>query len=42
MDIEVKNSVKPVDYNESMKILERRVMDVFIGKKKRVFMDFGT
>jgi len=34
MDIEVKNSVKPVDYNESMKILERRVMDVFIGKKK--------
>ena len=33
MNIEVKNSVKPVDYVESMKILERRVDDVLLGKK---------
>ena len=34
MNIEVKNSLKPVDYNESMKILEKRVDDVFKGKSK--------
>ena len=34
MDIEVKNSIKPVDYIESMKVLEKRVTDVFAGKKK--------
>ena len=33
MNIEVKNSVKPVDYIDSMKILEKRVEDVFSGKK---------
>jgi len=33
MNIEVKNSVKPVDYSDSMKILEERVDDVFSGKK---------
>jgi len=33
MNIEVKNSVKPVDYVESMKILEKRVDDVLLGKK---------
>ena len=33
MNIEVKNSVKPVDYSDSMKILERRVSDVFLDKK---------
>ena len=33
MNIEVKNSVKPVDYIESMKILEKRVEDVSLGKK---------
>ena len=33
MNIEVKNSVKPVDYIDSMKILEERVNDVFLGKK---------
>ena len=33
MSIEVKNSLKPVDYAESMKILEQRVMDVSLGKK---------
>ena len=33
MNIEVKNSVKPVDYTKSIKILERRVHDVFLGKK---------
>ena len=33
MNIEVKNSVKPIDYIESMKVLEQRVNDVFLGKK---------
>ena len=33
MDIEVKNSVKRVDYKESMKILEKRVQTVLTGKK---------
>ena len=33
MNIEVKNSVKPVDYTKSMKILEKRVHDVFLGRK---------
>jgi len=36
MNIEVKNSQKPVDYNESMKILEKRVDDVFKEKKKEL------
>ena len=36
MKIEVKNSVKPVDYIKSMKILEKRVIDVFHGKKKEL------
>ena len=33
MNIEVKNSPKPIDYIESMKIMEQRVLDVFLGKK---------
>ena len=33
MNMEVKNSLKPVDYIDSMKILEKRVIDVFEGKK---------
>jgi len=33
MNIEVKNSVKAIDYLESIKILEKRVHDVFVGKK---------
>ena len=33
MKIEVKKSVKLIDYNQSMKILEKRVNDVFLGKK---------
>ena len=36
MNIEVKSSIKPVDYVESMKILERRVNDVFLEKKKEL------
>tara|TARA_Y100000590_G_scaffold322709_1_gene365484 strand:+ start:39 stop:656 length:618 start_codon:yes stop_codon:yes gene_type:complete len=36
MNIEVKNSVKPVDYNESMKILYKRVDDVLLGKKNEL------
>ncbi len=33
MSIEVKISVKPIDYLKSMKILEERVNDVYQGKK---------
>ena len=33
MNIEVKNSEKPIDYSKSMKFLEQRVNDVIIGKK---------
>ena len=33
MNIEVINSIKSVDYTKSMKILEKRVRDVFLGKK---------
>ena len=36
MSIEVKNSQKPVDYLESMKILEKRVDDVFLGKNREL------
>ncbi len=36
MNIEVKNSVKPIDYIESMKVLEQRVNDVFLGKKNEL------
>ena len=36
MTIEVKNSIKPVDYNESIKILEQRALDVFLGKKNEL------
>jgi len=36
MNIEVKNSIKPVDYLKSMKILEKRVEDVFLNKKKEL------
>ena len=37
MNIEVKNSVKPVEYTESMKILDARVNDVISGKKNELF-----
>ena len=33
MNIEVKNSIKPVDYNKSIKFLETRVEHVLSGKK---------
>ena len=33
MNIEVKNSVKPIDYTKSIKILEKRAHDVFLGNK---------
>jgi len=33
MNIEVKISVKPIDYIKSMHILEQRVLDVSLGKK---------
>jgi len=36
MNIEVKNSVKAVDYSESMEILEKRVTDVLSGEKKEL------
>ena len=34
MNIEVKNSMKPIDYAKSMKILEKRVQDVLFEKKE--------
>ena len=36
MNIEVKNSIKPVDYNKSTEILERRVEEVLLGKKNEL------
>jgi len=33
MNIQVKNTVKPIDYAKSIEILEQRVHDVFLGKK---------
>ena len=33
MKIEVKISIKPIDYIKSMEILEQRVADVYLGKK---------
>jgi len=36
MNIEVKNSVKPVDYIKSMKFLEKRACDVSLGKKNEL------
>ena len=36
MNIEVKNSVKPIDYNESMEFLNKRVEDVILGKKNEL------
>ena len=33
MNIEVKKATKPIDYMNSMKILEKRVEDVFLDKK---------
>ena len=36
MNIEVKNSVKAIEYSKSMKVLEKRVKDVFEGKKKEL------
>ena len=36
MNIEVKNSVKPVDYVKSTKMLEQRAKDVFLGKKNEL------
>ena len=36
MSIEVKNSIKSIDYDESMKILEKRVLDVSLGIKNEL------
>ncbi len=36
MNIEVKSSIKPVDYLESMRTLENRVLDVLSGKKREL------
>jgi len=36
MNIEVKSSIKPVDYTESIKTLESRVDDVFLDKKREL------
>ena len=36
MNIEVKSSIKPVDYTESIKTLESRVNDVLSGRKREL------
>jgi len=36
MNIEVKNSIKPLDYIESINLLEKRVDEVLLGKKKEL------
>jgi len=36
MNIEVKNSIKSIDYSKSMEILEKRVQDVYAGKKNEL------
>ena len=36
MTIEVKNSIKPVDYVKSIKMLEKRVDEVLSGKKNEL------
>ena len=36
MSIEVKNSIKSIDYDESMEILEKRVLDVSFGIKNEL------
>jgi len=36
MTIEVKNSIKPLDYIGSMNVLENRVNEVFLGKKNEL------
>ena len=36
MSIEVKYTIKPVNYVKSMKILEKRVQDVLLGKKEEL------
>jgi len=36
MNIEVKNSIKAIDYNKSMEILEKRVSDVYQESKKEL------
>ena len=36
MNIEVKNSVKPIDYNDSVNMLEKRANEVFVGKKSEL------
>ena len=33
MNIEVKNSIKPINYDKAIKVLEHRVLDVQLGKK---------
>ena len=33
MKIEVKHCIKPIDYEKSMLILEKRVKDVLLGKE---------
>ena len=38
MNIEVKYTIKPVNYVESMKILEKRVHDVLIEKKEELLL----
>tara|TARA_Y100000590_G_scaffold322205_1_gene364838 strand:+ start:44 stop:649 length:606 start_codon:yes stop_codon:yes gene_type:complete len=36
MTIELKNSIKPLDYDECIEILEKRVNDVFLGNEREL------
>jgi lipoyl(octanoyl) transferase len=36
MKIEVKNSIKPIDYSKAIEVLEQRVQDVLEGKKNEL------
>ena len=37
MNIDVKNTIKPIDYNKSIKILEKRVEDVLWVKRMNFY-----
>ena len=36
MNIEVKKSIKPQEYNKTIKLLEKRVIDVSMGLKREL------
>ena len=36
MNIEIKKSIKPVKYNIAVKLMEKRLEEIYIGKKKEL------